>query len=219
MVGYMTELLLTDRVVLCIGGGQVAWRKVQGLTGCGAQVTVLAPQLHPELAALQAQGGIRHRQEWFQEAVLDEQPRPHLLFAATGEEALNRQIAALAAQRSILCNSADDPGSSSFLVPAVVRRGAVTVAVTTGGMSPALSRLLKERLEGFLEPGWGALAQLFGACREQVKRRITDATARQHFWRQTCLAVEREQRYQSTDNQEWLEQRLQQALTGKQEQR
>ncbi|MBF0184324.1 MAG: bifunctional precorrin-2 dehydrogenase/sirohydrochlorin ferrochelatase [Magnetococcales bacterium] len=211
MVGYMTELVLTNRNVLCIGGGQVAWRKLSGLRQSGARLTVLAPELHPDLAAWVAQGGLQHRAEWFHEAVLDEAPRPHLLFAATSDQVLNRQIGAWATERGLWCNSADDPASSGFLVPAVVRRGEVTVAVSTGGLSPALARLLKERLERWLEPGWGDLAQLFGNWRQRVKETISDAATRQQFWRQTCLAVEEEERYQESENSTWLAERLRQA--------
>ncbi|MBF0099162.1 MAG: bifunctional precorrin-2 dehydrogenase/sirohydrochlorin ferrochelatase [Magnetococcales bacterium] len=209
----MTELILTNRKVLCIGGGQVAWRKVAGLAECGARIMVVAPQLHPELARWQAEGRLFYRADSFQEALLDEAPRPALVFAATGEEGLNRRIAHLAAARDLWCNSADDPACSGFLVPAVVRRGAVTVAATTGGLSPALSRLLKERLDRLLEPGWGQVAQLFGAWRQRVKVSLVDAAHRQQFWRQTCLALEEENRLQrSQDNESWLEERLQRAI-------
>ncbi len=211
MVGYMTELILTNRKVLCIGGGQVAWRKMAGLVACGARIEVVAPQLHPELARWQAEGRLFYRAEPFQEALLEEAPRPDLVFAATGEEGLNRRIAQLAAERGLWCNSADDPASSGFLVPAVVRRGVVTVAVTSGGLSPALSRLLKERLDRLLEPGWDHVAQLFGAWRQRVKESLADAAQRQQFWRQTCLALEEENRLQGQDNRAWLEERLQRA--------
>ncbi|MBF0462937.1 MAG: bifunctional precorrin-2 dehydrogenase/sirohydrochlorin ferrochelatase [Magnetococcales bacterium] len=208
MVGYMTEMVLTNRPVLCVGGGQVARRKLAGLLPCGPQITVVAPELHPEIGQMVRAGQVRHRAESFAPALLEETPRPVLVFAVTGEAALNREIARQAAQRGLWCNAADDPASSGFLVPAVVRRGPVVVAVSTGGLSPALARLLKERLNVWLEPGWGSLAVLFGAMRERVKQCFADPAARQSFWRETCLAVVRERRFEQGGNDRWLEARL-----------
>ncbi|MEO5363863.1 MAG: bifunctional precorrin-2 dehydrogenase/sirohydrochlorin ferrochelatase [Magnetococcus sp. DMHC-8] len=214
MVGYMTEMVLEGRPVLCIGGGQVALRKIAGLLGCGPRITVVAPELHPELVTLVQAGRLDHRAVSFAPALLEEVPRPVLVFAATGQWALNREIARLAAAQGLLCNSADDPASSGFLVPAVVRRGPVVVAASTGGHSPALARLLKERLEVWLEPGWGNLALLFGAMRARVKACFPDSPARQAFWRATCLAVARERRFEQADNEQWLTTRLAEAGGG-----
>ena len=208
MVGYMTEMVLEGRPVLCIGGGQVALRKLSGLLVCGPEITVVAPEWHPGIVALAEAGRIVCRTEPFSPALLEALPRPVLVFAATGEERLNREIARQAAQRDLFCNSADDPESSGFLVPAMVRRGPVVVAVSTGGNSPALARLLKERLEVWLEPGWGSLALLFGALRDRVKRSLPDPVVRQSFWRATCLAVAQERRFERGDHEEWLKARL-----------
>ncbi|MBF0402065.1 MAG: bifunctional precorrin-2 dehydrogenase/sirohydrochlorin ferrochelatase [Magnetococcales bacterium] len=208
MVGYMTEMVLEGRPVLCFGGGQVALRKLTGLLPCGAQLTVVAPDLHPQLAKWVQAGQIQHRAEPFVSAQLDLLPRPVLVFAATGQASLNREIAAQAAQRGMLCNSSDDPESSGFLVPAVVRRGPVTVGVSTSGCSPALARLLKERLNFWLEPGWAGLASLFGLVRNRVKLRLPDPVVRQQFWRETCLAVAAERRFERQENDHWLEARI-----------
>ena len=208
MLGYMTEMILEGRPVLCIGGGEVALRKLTGLLPSAPQVTVVAPSLHPGVAELVQAGQLQYRAERFVPELLDGSPRPVLLFAVTGEAVLNREIAQEAAARGLLCNSADDPESSGFLVPAVVRRGPVAVGVSTGGHSPALARLLKERLEVWLEPGWGGLALLFGRLRNRVKYRFPDASARHAFWRDTALAVARERRFEQEENEQWLEVRM-----------
>lgn len=208
MVGYMTEMVLEGRPVLCIGGGEVAQRKLSGLLPCGPQITVIAPDLHPQVAEWVKRGRIQHQAALFSPAHLDLPPRPTLVFAATHQATLNQEIARQATQRGLLCNSSDDVASSTFLVPAVVRRGPITVGVATAGCSPALARLLKERLNIWLEPGWGEIALLFGALREQVKQAFPNPLTRQTFWRDTCLAAARERRYEEPENSRWLAERI-----------
>ncbi len=212
MPHYMAELILTNREVLLIGGGSVAKRKLSGLLTCEANVLIISPRLDPEIAHWVQQKKVRHSKTVFNPEMLDARPGYALVFAATGEAATNRMIAGLCAQRGILCNSADDPGVSGFLVPAMVRRGPVTIGVGTQGASPALSRLLKERIDAWLEPGWGELARLFGAMRQEVKERIGVIKQRQDFWRDTALAVEREERFKKSDNRKWFEERLNKKL-------
>lgn len=213
MVGYVVEMALAGRPVLLIGGGTVALRKLTGLLLAEPRIMVVAPALHPRVAERVRDGCCVHRPERFSPSLLDVSPPPALVFAVTGDAALNQEIARQCAQRGLLCNSADTPESSGFRVPAVVRRGPVTVAVATNGCSPALSRLLKERIEAWLEPGWGTLAALFGAMRTRVKRDLPDARSRHTFWRDTCLAVERERRHEKTDNSRWFEGRMSQTTS------
>lgn len=186
---YLAELVLVGRAVLVIGGGAVARRKIDGLLACGALVTVVSPELEAGVAALVESGQVVCRSERFSFTWLMQEPRPFLVFVATSDAKLNQAVARACVQQGILCNSADDPTSSGFLVPAVVRRGGVTVAVGTGGLSPALSRVLKERIDAWLEPGWGELAACFGAWRGRVAAAIPDAASRQRFWRATACAA------------------------------
>lgn len=205
---YMAELILTHKELLVIGGGAVARRKIAGLLPCGGHILVVAPRLDLEVAGWVAEGRLAYQQAVFLPELLDREPAYCLVFAATGDREVNRQIALACAARGLWCNSADDPGVSGFLVPATVRRGPVTVAVGTQGESPALSRLLKERLERWLESGWGPLAQVFGSMRERVKAEIHPIARRQCFWRQTALAAERENRFDHQENAEWFEAQL-----------
>ena len=211
MIGYMAEMVLEGRPVLFFGGGQVALRKLTGLLPCGPCITVVAPELHPQVAKMADAGQCSYRATVFSASLLDDLPVPVLVFAATGAAELNKEIARQCGQRGILCNSADDPKSSSFRVPAVLRRGPVTLAIATNGCSPALSRLLKERLDAWLDPGWGSLAELFGSMRTLVKKTFPDSLVRQTFWRDTCLAVARERRFEKTSNVRWFEERISQA--------
>lgn len=192
MPHYMAELVLADRPVLVVGGGRVARRKIEGLLVTGARVTVMAPHLDPVVAGWAATGRIDHWPQAFSIRLLDRPPRPLLVFAATDQAELNRSIGAACREHGLLCNSADDPESSGFLVPAVVRRGAVTVAVGSGGRSPALMRVLKERIDAWLEPGWGELAALFGHWRGAIQARIADPEIRQNFWRATAVEAARD---------------------------
>ncbi|MBF0421792.1 MAG: bifunctional precorrin-2 dehydrogenase/sirohydrochlorin ferrochelatase [Magnetococcales bacterium] len=211
---YMAELNLTGRLVWVAGGGVVATRKIRGLLETGAQVMVMAPEFHADICQWQAEGRLQVCAGEFDERELDREVRPALVFAATGAAQRNRQIAAYCRERGIWCNSADDPEVSGFLVPAVVRRGALTVAVGTQGASPALSRLLKERIEHWLEPGWQGLVEVFGAMRAEVVRRLADVSERRHFWRNTALLAERERRYDHGDAKIWFMERLD-AASGK----
>ncbi|MBF0368089.1 MAG: bifunctional precorrin-2 dehydrogenase/sirohydrochlorin ferrochelatase [Magnetococcales bacterium] len=211
MTGYMAELILEDQPVLMFGGGRVARRKLTGLVPAKAHITVVAPHLDPGVAEGVAMGEIQHEAGFYSLARLTRAPRPVLVFAATGDAGLNQIIAAACREQGLLCNSADDPRSSSLLVPAVVRRGKVSVAVSSGGLSPSLSRLLKERIDRWLEGGWGAVADLFGAERARVKESLPVDRVRHRFWRETALALDDEERVDAPDNSSWFAARLDQA--------
>ncbi|MEO5370130.1 MAG: bifunctional precorrin-2 dehydrogenase/sirohydrochlorin ferrochelatase [Magnetococcus sp. DMHC-1] len=226
MTHYMAELILTDRPVLMVGGGKVARRKLAGLLASGARVRIVAPELDPWVAERVQAGMIQagqaggagqgvgrhvplvHVADFFQPHHLAGEEPPVLVFAATSDANLNREIARLCQARGLLCNSADDPAVSGFLVAAMVRRGPVVVGVGSGGLSPALARLLKERLDRWLEAGWGQVATLFGSKRDLVKGVLPDGEGRQRFWRETTTALEREGRWDRNDNEPWFLARL-----------
>nr|CRH07802.1 putative precorrin-2 dehydrogenase [Candidatus Magnetococcus massalia] len=221
MTHYMAELALTGQPVLVVGGGKVARRKLTGLLQTGARITVIAPQVCEAIKQLDQQEQIAWQMDHFSADLLDgQQPgQPHwrLVFAATGEAPLNRQIATLCAAKGLLCNSADGTTENGFHVPAMVRQGPITIGVATGGLSPALSRILKSRVEAALEPGWGGLVTLFGAMRDEVKRRLPQAQSRYTFWRQIALDAEAQQRFESTDNRNWFNKQLNAAEKGQEE--
>ncbi len=211
MSRYMIELSLDQRVVLVAGGGRVAQRKLAGLLTTKAEITVVAPEATPWIKARAKSGELTFMEAPFSPDLLGLPLSPLLVYAATSDAERNREIARLCARQGVLCNSADDPGVSGFLVPAVVRQGPVTLAVGTGGRSPALSRLIKERLQRWLEPGWGELTELFGAMREEVRQGLPQVERRRHFWRQTAQAAEREGRFEdgkNKKNREWFMQQL-----------
>ncbi|MDP2290298.1 MAG: NAD(P)-dependent oxidoreductase [Actinomycetota bacterium] len=133
---YPVFLDLAGVPVLVVGGGVIAFRKAAGLAGAGAVVTVVAPAVVPELAELAAR--VERR-----EYLADDLRGQRLVITATDDPAVNAQVANDAGAVGIWANSADDPQNCSFILPAVARRGLVTVAVSTGGASPALASHLR----------------------------------------------------------------------------
>jgi uroporphyrin-III C-methyltransferase/precorrin-2 dehydrogenase/sirohydrochlorin ferrochelatase len=169
---------LSDRKCLVVGGGEVAERKVRLLLAAGARVTVNAPILGPGLAGWRDEGRITHAQGRFDAGLL---PGQRLVIAATTDRSVNRQVCAASERLGILANAVDDPAAGSFIVPAVVDRDPLIVAVSSGGAAPVLARRLRQWLEVVLPHGLGALARLAGEMRRKVKRRLVPA-ARRGFW-------------------------------------
>jgi len=164
---------------LLVGGGDVAARKARQFLAAGAVVTVVAPELGTELAAAVANGRLHHdRRRFAPELIAD-----HLLIiAATSDRAVNRQVATAAAAARRLCNVVDDPELSSFIMPAVIDRAPIVIAISTGGAAPILARLLRQWIEDWLPVRVGELARWAGQWRAAVKRHINDPAARLRFW-------------------------------------
>jgi len=148
---------LSQRAVLVVGGGAVAERKVAALLQAQAQVTVNAPSLTPRLQRWVRQGRIAHRTDPFRESWLE---RVWLVVAATPDREINALVASVGELRRIFVNVVDDAALSSFHVPAVIDRAPLTIAISSGGEAPMLSRLLRERLEALLDDSLGPLAQI-----------------------------------------------------------
>ena len=144
MAHFPLMIELADRAVVVIGGGQVAARKVSTIVEYGAAVTVIAPELHPDLLALVQAGRISHRSRPYQEGDLSGFP---LVLAAPDDAEINRLVHAEALSLGVPVNTADRPDLCTFYMPATVRRGELLVAISTGGACPALARALRERLE------------------------------------------------------------------------
>jgi uroporphyrin-III C-methyltransferase/precorrin-2 dehydrogenase/sirohydrochlorin ferrochelatase len=170
---------LENRDCLVVGGGKVAARKVGLLRRAGARIEVVAPELCSELGGLAAEHGIVHRTRAFE---ADDLHNKVLVIAATDREDVNRSIAELARARNIPVNVVDQPELCSFIVPSVINRSPVQVAVSTGGSSPVLARLLRARLESYVPAAYGRLATLVESFRDKVKQRFTTLEQRRQFW-------------------------------------
>jgi uroporphyrin-III C-methyltransferase/precorrin-2 dehydrogenase/sirohydrochlorin ferrochelatase len=163
---------------LVVGGGAVAARKSALLLRAGARVTVLAPELSATFAPDLAAARITHRAGRFRDEDLEGYA---VAIAATSDDAVNRAVAAAARARRIPVNVVDQPALCSFILPSIVERAPLIVAVSSGGASPVLARLLRARLESLIPAGYGRLAALAGAFRDRVKARFKPPE-RRRFW-------------------------------------
>jgi uroporphyrin-III C-methyltransferase/precorrin-2 dehydrogenase/sirohydrochlorin ferrochelatase len=158
----------------------VAARKVALLLQAGAAVTVVAPDLDASLQAARDAGRIQHRATRFSATDLD---GCALVIAATDQLVVNRQVSELCQARSIPINAVDQPQWCSFIMPAIVDRSPLLIAVSSGGAAPVLSRLLRGRLESLIPAAYGRLAQLAAHFRNRVKQ-VIPAAQRRAFWEQ-----------------------------------
>ncbi|MCR3958907.1 siroheme synthase CysG [Aeromonas veronii] len=170
---------LDNKPVLLVGGGEVAERKARLLLDAGAQLTVVAPELDPELAELAANGSI----EWLAgEFVPKQLAGKWLVVAATDRREVNALVYQSANQARIFANVVDDPKRSSFIMPSIIDRSPLMVAISSGGKAPVLARLLREKLEALLPQHLGAVAAFAGSLRERVKARFASMGERRRFW-------------------------------------
>lgn len=170
---------LDNKPVLLVGGGEVAERKARLLLDAGAHLTVVAPELDPELAELAANGSIEWLAGEFAPAQLTGK---WLVVAATDRREVNALVYQSANQARIFANVVDDPKRSSFIMPSIIDRSPLMVAISSGGKAPVLARLLREKLEALLPQHLGAVAAFAGSLRERVKARFTSMGERRRFW-------------------------------------
>jgi len=171
---YPVVLDLEGRAVLVVGGGVVAERKVEGLLTSGASVTVVSPGITTTLARLADEKVITVRLRAYRPADLR---RATMVFAASDDRAVNAGVAADARRRRIWVNSADDPTHCDFILPSVLRRGSLMVSVSTGGLSPALARVVREELENLVSGDYALLTEIAGDVRRELRARGEAPTA------------------------------------------
>jgi siroheme synthase-like protein len=176
---YPLFMDLVGRPCLVVGAGTVAARKARSLLGCGARVTVVGEQPAAVFRALERRG-VRLVQRRFRASDVGRQA---LVIAATDDRAVNAAVSAAARRRGIPVNAVDDPPNCTFIVPAVVRRGDLTVAISTGGKSPAAARLVKVRIASMLGDEYAALVRLLGRHRERMKEQVPEQRQRAQAWK------------------------------------
>jgi len=170
---------LSGQKVLVVGGGEVALRKISLLERTGASITVVAPEIAPAILSLAAAGKLKLALREFLPEDLD---AARLVIVATSRRAENRWIAKLSESRNIPVNVVDDAQASRFIVPAIIDRDPVLVAVSTGGTSPVLARRLRERLEALIPARIGELATWLKALRRAARRKLRDTDERRRFF-------------------------------------
>lgn len=176
---------LDNKPVLLVGGGEVAERKARLLLDAGAQLTVVAPELDPELAELAANGSLEWLDAEFAPAHLTGK---WLVVAATDRREVNALVYQSANQARIFANVVDDPKRSSFIMPSIIDRSPLMVAISSGGKAPVLARLLREKLEAMLPQHLGAVAAFAGSLRDRVKTRFASMGERRRFWERLLRA-------------------------------
>ena len=172
--------LPSDLPALVVGAGRVAQRKVEFLLRCGHRVRMVAPEPQPKpVHEADTASCVDYHQRTFAPSDLE---GVSLVFAATDDRELNAQIARQARARGLPVNVVDRPEEGTFIVPAVLDRDPVVVAVSTGGASPVLARRLRSHLESMIPSAYGRLARLLDAYRDEARKRIPDEMARRRFW-------------------------------------
>jgi uroporphyrin-III C-methyltransferase/precorrin-2 dehydrogenase/sirohydrochlorin ferrochelatase len=183
-------LQLTGSPVLLVGGGEVATRKARLLLRAGARVLVVSPTIVQELESLLAEhGGTWHEGRYQSEHLRGRQ----LIVAATPDRQVNEEIHRDAVALSILVNVVDAPDLCTFIFPAIVDRDPLTIAISSGGRSPVLTRILRRRIEALVPAAYGTLAAFAGRFRQRVKEGIPQESARRQFWEQILEGTVSEQ--------------------------
>jgi len=172
---YMACLDLEGRDVLVVGGGTVALEKVEGLLACDARVTVVAPEIVPELERPDV---VLLRREY----LIDDLEGRFLVVAATSANDVNRRVFADAEAISLLCNVVDVPELCSFILPAVHRVDPIAVAISTGGASPALAQRLRDEVARVVRPEHAQLARQLREIRPWAKERFATYEERKVFF-------------------------------------
>ena len=163
---YPIFLNLAGKKCVVIGGGQIALRKVTTLLEYGAETTVISPRLCKGLREADSEGKIRVRRRAYQ---IGDLKGACIAVIAAGNRSVNLHASLEARCNKIPVNVVDDPGLSDFIVPSIVRRGSVSIAISTAGKSPALARKLRSKLEGELDDKYAELALLIEGVRREVK--------------------------------------------------
>lgn len=182
---YPVFLNLQGRSCLVVGGGPVALRKSRDLLAAGAKVRVVSPRLTAGFKPLVRAGKVAWVHRAFRASDLS---RVWLAVAATDEERVNRAAAREARRRRVWINVVDQPALCSFILPSVVRRGRLVLAVSTGGASPALAKWIRRDLETRYGPEFGKLLAKASAARGQVHRNLRRPAARKRLFEKALKA-------------------------------
>ncbi|MEA3405622.1 MAG: siroheme synthase CysG, partial [Pseudomonadota bacterium] len=173
---------IKNKPCLIVGGGAVAARKADLFIKSGAIVTVVAPELGAEMKHHLAHGKIVWEINTFSAEAMTHFPKPKYVISATDEQSVNEAVYRYCQQNDIPVNVADQTEYCDFILPAIVDRDPMTIAISTGGRSPVLARLMKARLETMIPGGFSRLADLVGRYRQKVKDSITSLDGRKAFW-------------------------------------
>lgn len=172
---------LKDKPCLLIGGGEIAERKARLLMDAGAMLYVVSPSFTSQFLEWQTEQKLICINEEYHPDYLENK---WLVIAATDDEAVNQHVYQTATEKHIFCNVVDSPEQASFIMPSVIDRSPLMIAISSGGKAPVLARILREKIEQLLPNSLGTLAQIAGKLRDRVKQRFASMSARRYFWEQ-----------------------------------
>ncbi|NOQ63516.1 MAG: uroporphyrinogen-III C-methyltransferase [Methyloprofundus sp.] len=198
---------LKNKICLVVGAGEVAARKIELLAKAGATITVIAPTISASVQQLSSSYSLNIIEKDF--AVNDIQQQ-RLIISATNQTEVNALVAATADSHNIPVNVVDNPELCSFIVPAIIDRSPVIAAVSSGGTSPVLARLLRAKLESLIPPAFGRMAKLAEKYRPAVKEHINPPAQRRIFWEKVLQGSIAELFYSGKEAE--AEARLQEAI-------
>jgi siroheme synthase-like protein len=176
---YPIYLDIEDRSVVIIGGGNVCARKAETMMKYGARVTVVSPDFTDEIEQWAREGGLSISRKPYEASDID---GAHIVIASTDDQGVNEQIAADCRARRIPVNVVDVTPLCEFIVPAIIEKGSIQIAVSTGGKSPALARTLKEDLQRLIGPEYAEVNDVLGTLREGAKRVLPTDVDRKRFF-------------------------------------
>ena len=162
---YPIFLQLEDKIALVVGGGRVAQRKVETLLKCGAVIHIISRVLTDKLKELIDSNKVRLLGEEMRDEFLDD---VFIVIAATDDKELNSRVSEIARNRGLLVNAVDQPADCNFIVPSIVRKGDLTIAISTSGKSPALAKKIRKEIDGQFGNEYESFLNLMGTLRKEI---------------------------------------------------
>jgi siroheme synthase, N-terminal domain len=176
---YPIYIDIEDHAVLIVGGGNVCARKAETMIRYGARVTIVSPEITDEIAAWERDGALAVRRKKYAEADLD---GASIVIASTDDQCVNARVARDCRRRKVPVNVVDVTHLCEFIVPAVIQKGSIQIAISTGGKSPALGRTLKEELQQTIGPEYAEVNDLLGTLRKPAKSVLPTDVDRKRFF-------------------------------------
>ena len=179
MLYYPVFLNLKNKKAVVIGGGSVAERKAQTLLSCDADVSIISPKITPRLRRLVKEGKIEYIKKGYEDKDIKD---AFIVVAATNDRGINEAIYKAAERYGCLLNIVDKPESSNFIVPSVISRGDLTIAISTGGRSPALSKQIRKELQQIYGREYEIFIKTMGKIRGALLRSVSSEKARRRIF-------------------------------------
>jgi precorrin-2 dehydrogenase/sirohydrochlorin ferrochelatase len=165
MTYYPIFLDLKGKEILVVGGGQVAERKIKALLDCGAEIKIVSSKITDSLNKVVEDYGLRYFKEEFRENYLE---GVFLVIAATDDRDLNHKISKIAKKKGLLINAVDQPPDCNFIVPSIVKKGDLQIAISTSGKSPALAQKLRKQIDKQFGNEYKYFLVLMGCLRKEI---------------------------------------------------